>query len=413
MTTPVIVKWEWDFGDGQKSSAFSPSHFYQTGYYDVTLIGTGDDGTVYTRKKSIYIIVNEDNQSLDNPNYLTNYKSMHYGWKDEHGFGWSENSRDTWVLPFTSHSVYNYDDDGTVYTIVWDANDRKPYIINTRDTYSESAIYVDKANADGTGGTEFTTTVVFPELTAEMTHYDLHHLETNVFFRPEILRDDFRGAFDVDFSLIIDSREEPVETQFNQDINKEIVFYYQNDAGSSTRTRQLKIDTSTSEYQLLNYEAYFKSNDRFKRPYGSLTDTQNVMATLGSMGFWVTRTKGYEFDMVSKTTYPITGETAANGPDGNTGSAVTFASNQTYILNSATTGVLTAWSTYDLTLEGWYAVTTKDGYTLYKTVPFTWTNVFLPTGSYFDVRLVLTGSAISDDDLLLYADKLEQFLPRF
>ncbi len=281
-----IVSYEWDFGNGLKSYSATPSSIYTSGWYTVTLTTVDTLGVTRAVTKQRYIEVDEDDQSLDSNEYLENYKSLHFGWKDEHGFGWSENERDTWVLPFTSHSVYNYEEDGVIYTVVWDGNDGLPYVINTRDTYNHSSVYTDKALEDGTSGSDFKCTVKTPELRGDMTHYELSHLETNVLFRPSVLKDDYRNDFSVDFSLIVDTRQEPVETQYEQDTSKEVVFTYSNNPRPVNRTRQLQIETSTSDFQLLNYESYFIVQDKNRRALDDVSSTP--YAVFADVGAWWT-----------------------------------------------------------------------------------------------------------------------------
>jgi hypothetical protein len=180
----------WDFGNGETSSLSSPSVVYNSGSYDVTLRYTNDVGVESEVVKRVYINVDESSKSLNNWDALNSIESLHYGWKDEHGFGWSRNKRDSWVVPTTSSSVYTINEDGVDRTVVWDIYDAKPYVINTLEGHRQPAIYKDKADIDGTGGVEFPTSMRFTEVTGDMTHYDISHLETNVLFRPEIISDE-------------------------------------------------------------------------------------------------------------------------------------------------------------------------------------------------------------------------------
>lgn len=411
----TLVKYEWDLGNGTTSSAISPTTLYKPGKYRVILRATDDTGTVYVVDKPDYIIVSEDDQSLDNFDYIYNYNSLHYGWKDEHGFGWSKNERPTWVLPFTSESVYNHEEDGKIYTIVWDGLTNKPYIINTQESYEEEAVYTDKADVGGLNGTEFSTEIVFPEFTGEMTHYDLSHLETNVMFRPTILKDDFTGTWSVDFTLIANNREDPVETQFNQDVDSEILFYYQNDKTKNSRTKQLKVTTSTSDYQLMNYESYYKVNDRFKRAASGSPDS--AMVFFGNVVDWWTRGKGYNYNRASGAT-SADAFTSIAGPDGKSGSAV---NTDEVFTNFSTTAdiqnkIITVMSTSDLTVSGYTALGTKDTWTLYYKLEASSTQSigFGQDIDLFDLRVLNTNDTASLTTAAVeYLDKLDFYLPAY
>jgi len=56
--TKRVVKWDWDFGDGQKSTEKDPVHVYTDGgYYPVSLTGTDEDGTSESAKDTIAVAV--------------------------------------------------------------------------------------------------------------------------------------------------------------------------------------------------------------------------------------------------------------------------------------------------------------------------------------------------------------------
>jgi PKD repeat protein len=51
-----ITSYFWDFGDGFTSTAMNPDHSYdESGWYNVTLIVTDDDGNMYSKTMSVYV----------------------------------------------------------------------------------------------------------------------------------------------------------------------------------------------------------------------------------------------------------------------------------------------------------------------------------------------------------------------
>lgn len=411
MSAINIVRWEWDLGNGVRTDEFNPSSLYQPGKYTIKLIGYSDTGEAYTAIKEFYVSVSEDDKSLNRSSYIENYGSLHYGWSEYHGWGWSENKRSQWVLPATSASVYNFDNNGNVEAIVWDVKDGRPYVINPRNTFYGRVTYRDKSDINGDNGFDIPAEIRFPEVTGEMTHYDIHHLETNVMFRPETEQMDYDGDFSVTAYLAITDKEEPVDMAESLNTNNEITFTYQNDKPQNNRTRQLRINTTTSMFQLMNIESYFMVDDRFKRPFSATSGEQNVMAKFGAMNLWLTRGKGYNFDRVTKRIF-TNGGVPSFGPDGLAGSAIEFFSEVTipFVPVAQISGKPVAWIEGGISAP-WETVMTVGGWSL-VTRPFsaTWNSITLPAGVWFDIRFLK--SDISSDEIKTYGNKFESYLPR-
>ena len=121
----------------------SPTNRYTPGVYDVTAYITDSTGTVTEIKKQLYINVAEVDGSLTSADYLAFPRCLHFGWKDEHGYGWSLNSG-MFAWPQTPASVSEYESNGQMYTLVWDLLDGYEYHINTFNTHKEKASYKDR-----------------------------------------------------------------------------------------------------------------------------------------------------------------------------------------------------------------------------------------------------------------------------
>jgi hypothetical protein len=314
-----VKKVLWDFGNGKVSNDFTPIVEYAPGWYDVILTVETVGGSVYTTEHKMYIGVTENNQSLTNSNYFDNPKCLHYGWNS----GWAEYGGDNWIWPGTPASVTEFLINDKMTTLAWDIKDNKRYELNVEETNLTTAVYKDRMNNDYTGGVNIETSIKLPEYTGEQQHYDVSHLETYLAFRPERLSDGLPADFAIDVSLITDVDELPVETQKKADYLREIVFYYQNKQTKSTQSRQLQIKTDTSEYQLINYESYFKINDRFRTPSFSVkSDPQAFFA--GAIN-WATKGLGYNYNRATATE-TLTGYTPTTGPDGDATSAADLTS---------------------------------------------------------------------------------------
>ncbi len=393
------TKYYWDLGNGETSNVRSPIVQYEPGVYNVVLTVTMSDGATKVLEKVEYVNVGETNTTLASGEYIDNPKCLHYGWKDEHGYGWSENTGN-FPWPATPGSIVEYEENGILHTLVYDITDGKEYHINTYNNHVGKAVYKDK------GTHSINTEMITPEFTGEMKSYDVSHVETNLKYVPDILMDDFDEDFSVDVSLITDSRIEAVETRRSVDTRKEVMFYYQNRQTESTRQRQLKIETSESNFQLLNYESYFKVNDRLKR--GTVNTSMEFFA---SPVEWFTRGKGYNFNRITGTGNSETIDGFLEGADGLSDSAVSVTSYN--VGNSSARASIVLWSkSIPVVDQGFtfveYGATVNDWQLYYYNGSI---NESLEiTGTMFDLRLF--DSVVSEASLLEYHDKFKQCLPR-
>ena len=395
-----IVSVHWDFGNGQTSNKQNPVVQFEPGVYNVTLDLTDSDGNEFRIEKVKYVAVSELNSSLSSGDYIDNPVCLHFGWKDEHGFGWSYNDGN-FPWPLTPASVIEYEENGVKHTLVYDITDGIEYDINSYDSHTEKASYKDK------GIYSIETEVITPEFTGEMKSYDVSHVETNLLYKPDILTGEFDPNFSVNVSLITDEGENPVETRHKVDTRKEVMFYYQNRQSEHTRQRQLKLTTTESNYQLLTYESFFKSNDRLKR-----ATINQSMADFANPSEWYTRGYGYNFDRVSgeyKTNTLVGGLT---GPDGISGTGETVAGFE--LTNTSTVNSVVVWGKnappafsnfislvpYGDAIDGWqlyyYNGVIEPGVTL--------------SGDIYDLRVFR--DAVSEDSIFEYRDKFKSYLPR-
>jgi len=394
-----IVSVHWDFGNGTTSNEQSPIVQFEPGVYTVTLTVTDSTGNSTVTTRIAYVNVGETSSTLSNGNYIDNPKCLHFGWKDEHGFGWSENTG-SFPWPLTPGSIIEVEEDGVPYTLVYDITDGLEYHINTYNNYANEASYKDK------GTDSIATEVITPEFTGSMKSFDVSHVETNLKYKPDVLQNEFDPDFEVNVSLITDSREEPVETQYKVDTRKEVHFYYQNRQTEHTRQRQLKIETTESNFQLMNYESYFKVNDRMKR-----ATINESMAVFGCPLEWYTRGKGYNFNRTYGTTNTNVIDAVLSGPDGLSDSAATVTSYD--VGNSAPRASIALWCTsvpvFDQAITAIEYGAELDGWKLYYYNGAIDANLLI-TGDVFDVRLfdvVLTEEVIRE-----YRDKFKKYLPR-
>lgn len=402
MIEPVNVLW--DFGNGQTSTLLNPTMPFNPGTYTVKLTVWDDAGGVSVIQKTMYIGVTSTLDVLTSPQYAQDPKIYHYGWKEEHGFGWSMNDG-YFPLPATSASVCDYEEDGIHYTLVYDLLTGLEYVINTRNDYANDAVYKDKADINGVGGYSIETEIITSEMTAEMKRYDISHLETNLTFRPDLLQDDFTTGQSVAVSLIADATTIPVETQYAVDTAREISFYYDNIQTESSSTRSIRFVTAESNYQLLDYESHFKTVDRYKRAGTGMINES--MEFFGSPSNWFTR-GNYEIDRATGLENSST-FTYIAGLDGNDGTAINSSS---YNVGNIDVEAICFWARSFVPPFGSTCTVfgVVDGWSLYYRNGSIADNILL-NGDLFDIRTF--ASVILEEHLQEYFDKFKLYLPRW
>jgi len=328
----TIQEYLWDSGNGQQSNEENPTFRYGPGAYTVSLrasiLGVWRVITRYS-----YIVVSETDQNLMDDNYLNNPKSFHFGFSESHGFNWSENKGDSWVWPESGASIFETDYNGEVVKVAYDLYDDLPYIINTRDSENLTTSYLDK------GVDEIATEIIFPEYTGELRKYTFSHVQTNIRFRAILTETDLSETLEIDASLITKSGTTPVETIKDASVDKEIVFMTSNRRIEDTNTRQLKIATNESKFQLMGYNSTFKVND--KSLIASKGGTKVYSVFLSSVVNWYSR-GNYNLDRCTGLNIVTTGS-EITGPDDRALSAYSLTSDMTLGNIAQSNGCLMFW----------------------------------------------------------------------
>ena len=207
--------------------------------------------------------------------------------------------------------------------------------------------------------------------------------------------------------MITDSGNSPVETQYKVDTRKEVMFYYQNRQEPHTRQRQLKINTSESNFQLLNYESYFKSNDRLKR-----AEINQSMEFFASPVEWFTRGEGYNFNRYNGDINTNVITSTITGVDGIAGSAVEVTDFD--LTNASERQSLVVWAlntppVFDPSIVPIAYGDPIDNWQLYYYNGTIAINTLI-SGSIFDLRVF--EEPIQEQLITEYRDKFKYYLPR-
>jgi hypothetical protein len=399
-------EYQWDSGNGQFSNEANPSFPYAPGNYTPTLRAKVE-GIWHEITKFSYIVVAETGQNLLDENYLNNPKSFHYGSSESQGFGWSENVGDDWIWPESGAAIFETDFNNEVVKIAYDLYDDKPYIINTREGNGLVASYLDK------GTTAIPTEIVFPEYTGELRRYSFSHVETEIRFRAILLETSLPGTFEIDMGLITSSGNEPVEVLKDVDTEKEISFKFSSKRVTDTITRQIKVNTNESKYQLMGYNSTFKVNDKLKTASAGGTTDQSLY--LSAPACWHTR-GNYSLNL-STGVLIVSNGTLSTGPDSRDNSAYVLTADMILANIAQSDGCLMFWYT------GMAPVITGVSYTDSEyAISGSWklayangsipANVTIPSLSeVFDIRIF--SSNITTDFLDEYEINYENYLRSF
>jgi len=394
-----MVKFNWTLGNGETSTSKSPATIYTPGAYTVTIETEDELGNPYSHTEVLYINVGENDQGLNNPRYLTDPKSYHFGWADKTGRGWSENAGDDWIWPLTSASCSVMELNGEKILMAWDSRDSMQYIIDPR-----IPTYVDKADTDYQNGTEIATEFITSEYTGEMKQYELTHLETNIKMLPALDQDALSEELEVSFGLIVDEGGIPVEVTANIDTEKEIEFYFSNQQTSPTTQRQLQMTTNRSDFRLDWIGSYFINEDKLKTPRTNSRD--EVMAYFSDVTSWYTRGKGYEFDRATGAISSIFSGIPATGMDGWSDSAFTL---DTVFSLPTDHALIAVYWIDDPQLTDGNPILEKDGWTLIRS---SLDEEIMSGATIFDHRVLANIPEISAY-AETYSQNIEYYLPRY
>jgi hypothetical protein len=311
-----IVKYEWNFGDGQTSGMSSPLVQFTPGVFDTSVTITFDDGSTVTVSESDFISVTEDKQNLVTSGYLTldedqarHAVSYHYGTKPSNASGWSRNTGENWVWPESQAAISHQIIDGVDYLLVWDMYDDLQYCINPRNTVSDTTTYLDKDS------NEIACSVTFKAATGESTAYDIMHQESIFHMKNDIDSKSMSTNMTIDVTLIGEDGVVLEEKLLSAD--SEVVFKEQSmyEHGEH-KYMQLKFGTDKSKFLLAGYDSYFKVDDKMRM---SITGQDgDTFAIVAGADYVLSIKNDYEADIVSGTPvdtdmFHLSSDTAPDG----------------------------------------------------------------------------------------------------
>lgn len=166
----------WDFGDGNTSAAYAPTHKYrEPGFYTVTF-SARIETEWYTISKYHWIMVWDSERIVSRTT-----RSFQLALNESQGVGFSENTGDAFVFPPAGvPPVMVWDGDNVAHVLVFDNNDGNIYDMMTRDGPANTGlekIWTDKADINGDNGTDIIPSVKFGE---DVGNYEFYWLRAAI-----------------------------------------------------------------------------------------------------------------------------------------------------------------------------------------------------------------------------------------
>jgi len=285
----TITQWDWDFGDGETSSAPSPYHIYKNpGFYDVKLTVTQSDGEQKTIVKSQYIHIHSVAEALFTDRPIDNKLCLVYGMGFGEGSGWSEFSGDRWVFPENLGSLVLIENDDDILDICFDFETGLPFIINTRDKEGNKikSAYRDMIGLPGyEEGFPIESVIVTPQFAGEERKYRIKHEETFVDIRPLDVEKGYEYLIKSNAYLLIDG--ERIPSEIITDIRKDSEFLFVNtEMGDRV---QVGLDFSESGWSISAIESIFTVSDTARYATKTFSTSLDFQIKMASVKFWYTR----------------------------------------------------------------------------------------------------------------------------
>ena len=287
-----IVKREWDFGDGHRSSLQSPLHVYKSpGIYDVSLTVTFGNGDVRTVTKRQYIRVYSVSDSIIIDGSPDKRRSIVYGTDKTFGTGWTLFTGEDWIRPETTEAITDINIDGKFIQIVFDRVGRA-FVMSDRtsETFKDKVGYKEILEDGTTSDTRYDGTpiqchMITPEYVGESSSYRLTHEQSFFELTPYNKLTDVIPGTSVQTQLIHDGNIVYEQKIQNVSPKEEQLFSIKKRADRV----QFGLKTSQSGIKIVNVETSLKVEDVARYSSGMDTADFGFQLFLSSSILWLCR----------------------------------------------------------------------------------------------------------------------------
>lgn len=181
----------WDMGDGTPpiQEELVGSHTYrEAGVYTVTRTVVYDNGNTLSFSRRVVA------QAFNFESFSPDFSPViyRYGRNEAEGIGVSEITGDAFPFQtFGCNALNIVDKSGSSRFVIFDNDDRKFYELTTvggADGLGRSVVWKDKANIDGTSGTEYSASIDFRAVKGTYQRQFVEMMSANIYTRPVKLR---------------------------------------------------------------------------------------------------------------------------------------------------------------------------------------------------------------------------------
>lgn len=326
----AIIKWEWDFGDGDSSNEMNPVHIYpMAGEYVVTLTVTDDFGVESTASNTVYVY--DFDYSGNVPNTSLTTKCYRTPVRGNEGYGVSEykdgaNVGRDWIWPPALLQIGKcYDSMKREIILVLDSKTQREYQINDMDVWKDRA---------GTyEGNEIWSEIHQKAHQADAgEHVSIRHIEHHEYFKSfdrKVMENaagyDSEGLpleMRVDNQLFSDEKVASMAAETKKiPRNGDLVFNEKVEA----RNLQLRTLVRGAPYLLTGVVPYYETVDKQQGPSLRVMSEDGYQEIMSSMPlFHVSRHYNPILNLASGESCLGTYAAVITGPDGKQYSAITM-----------------------------------------------------------------------------------------
>ncbi len=319
-----ITQFFWDFGDGFFAFTQDPKHTYtKVGVYAVSLqIKVGLNFFTYRRN---YIRVYPGGLIVSRTTRCYRFAVL-----PEHGVGPFEILGADWPFPEArTGTIRVLDSNDQPHLLVLNNKDGFLYDISTRDGPPGTGltrVWKDGADINGVGGTDILPAVLFPEDRGGFEHYFLEHKESHAYVRPY---DEVVGLpAGIEFSVDVFTDGEPTNaaaTTSDVPLDGDIGF----DKLIEAHRLQMKFSANKSEHLIVGRQQYYVAKDRAAAPDKRVSTESDYEAEFALPLLWIWTIGGIPADRALEAALSLT-VIGSTGPDGDTGSGISFTTAQTF-----------------------------------------------------------------------------------
>lgn len=339
----TIEEFYWRFGDGKRSYHSDPVHIYTAlGFHDVYLRIKLEDNRYFDITKKKYILVLPGGLFVSRTNRLIRQALL-----PEQGIGYYEMPVVNMPMPEAGVGVLTvYDANNQIRGLVLDAETGKWYDVTTRDGPSGTGL---TKVWTGKAGEHFDRILKFREDRGTDERDFERLLESHVFLRPlkETNRNQsgydangYPDGMEIDLDFFKDGEPTtPTVTITDVPLNGDLKC----DKKVEGNRLQMQVTVNRGAHYIMNRLCKYASSRRAAGPELRIMSEMSWQEELAQAVLWMSYYNGTLINRVTGAALGLTGVSAVSGPEGISGTAQQFSTEQTLPSVSLSNGSVLIW----------------------------------------------------------------------